>query len=241
MNRTATLTVAGAALVVAGVGLFAGPAFSADDPATSPRTAAATSSAQAPAEVPAEVPAVPTTAKHAAELTKQLAEAKVVPGTFQLTPALITSTAGGQAGPLEFYPIGQSSTEGYKATSVLVDGAGRATLSVFVQSAVKHPECTPANNCVVGKPVPHAGGATSSESTVRGADGTEVLVTRSTSADGKVTLLAGQARLSDGTLVTATVRAEIDEETAGSVATRDSVPLTEEQIVDLVVRPGFRH
>ncbi|MFI6094715.1 hypothetical protein ACIA8G_04135 [Lentzea sp. NPDC051213] len=237
MNRTATLSSAGAALVLTGAALLAGPAFSADDPASnaSPRTVTSSST-----PVPADVPPVPATVGHAAELTQQLAKVKDVLAAYQLTPAVMTGKEGRQAGPLEFYPIGENSAEGYKATTVLADGAGRATLSVYVRSATKPIECTPANNCVMGTPVPHGDGATSSDSTVRAADGTEVLVTRGVSANGKVTLLAAQAKLADGTVVTANVRAEVDAAT-GSVTTRDSVPLSEQQLVDVVVRPGFRH
>jgi len=238
MNKTTALT-AGAALVITGVGLFTGPAFSSDVRVS--HTGSPTATSESRTAPPADVSPVPATLTHAAELTKQLGEAKVVPGEYGISPATIMSGAGQEAGPLEFYPIGQNSADGYKASAVLTDATGRATLSVFVRSATKPVECTPENRCVQGTPVPDAAvAARTSQSTVSRADGATVVVTRGTGTDGQVTSLAAQAQLSDGTVVTAVVRAEIDKPT-GNESTRDSVPLTEEQMADLVTRPGFHH
>lgn len=242
MNRTVALTI-GVGLVLTGVGVFAGPAFSSDDTShAGPQPATSQSS---PAQL-AEVPPVPATVAHAAELTKQLAEAKVVPDGYKIAAAVVTSEAAMHAGPLEFYPIGKNSSEGYKASAVLTDAAGPATLSVFVQSATKSVECTPENQCVQATPVPSSAiAAQITQSTLHRANGTSVLLTRHTGTDGKVTSLAAQTRLANGTVVTAVERAEVEQTTSGTThtaaSTRAGVPLSDEQLADLVAQPAFRY
>lgn len=239
MNKTAALPV-GVALVVIGVAIFTVPAFSSGPGSQITVQAASQHTAtKSPTAPPAEVSPVPTTQAHAAHLTERLAATKVVSAGYKLSAA-----APAKVSPLEFHRIGEDSSAGYKASAVLTDATGQATLSVFVRSASKPHACTPENNCVVATPVPDPPNVPkASESTVDRADGTKVLVTRNTGADGKVTMLAAEARHIDGTVVTAVVRAEVEEMTGKqeTVSTRDSVPLTEEQVIDLAVLPGFHY
>jgi hypothetical protein len=228
MKRTVPLTAGIAALALAGAGVFAGQALSLGDPTPTEMIAVAGQN------VPSEVDAVPTGQDHAAALTAKLTESGVLQGRA-------LSAATPQAGPMVFRPIGATSADGYKATAVLNDDAGKATLTVFVQSAKKQPECTPATNCFWAQPVPGAQTPEVVESEVTGVHGS-VKVTKSVSG-GAVRTLSARTTLADGTVVTAVVRAEVEEfdgdVAARTVSSRAEVPLTEEQIVAVVDRPGF--
>ncbi|ONI80201.1 hypothetical protein ALI22I_43205 [Saccharothrix sp. ALI-22-I] len=186
--------------------------------------------------LPTDVPPVPNTPEHAAELTAKLVAANVIPQGFELT-----RVAGAQAGPMEFYRFGEDSSDGYKATAVVADAKGRATLTMFVQSVSKHPECTPENNCVMGTPV---SGASPVEPSVRYVDGVELTVIRSPEARGPDGLTV-KAHFPDGTVVYAGVRNEVEVMVDGvpiaQPPTRDEVPFTEQQLIDMVVKPGFHY
>jgi hypothetical protein len=232
MKKTAPLTAGLVAVALAGVGVFAGQALSGEKPAPTAVTQVANQS-NAHVGAPAEVAAVTTSQAHAAELTEQLAKANVLAGA-QL------SAATPKAGPLRFYPIGETSVDGYKATAVLTDGKGKSTLSVFVQSAKKPYECKPENNCFIATPAPNPPGVSQpSQATVHRANGSVITVTKS------ARMLSANAKLADGTVVVATIRNEVEtfdgDIPLETVTSRADVPLTEEQIVAVVERPGFHY
>ena len=233
MKKTGPLTVGLAAVALAGAGAFTAHALSGGEPVPAPITqVAAQTGTQAPP--PAEVAAVATGEAHAAELTAKLAGANILPG-HQL------SAVPGSPGPLRFYPIGTTSADGYKATAIIEDAAGKSTLTVFVRSARKQPECTAANNCVVATPVPEAKHLPAlAEDALTRPNGTVVQVSKATTANGRVKMLAANAKLADGTVVTAVVRAEVEKDNE-TVSSRADVPLTQEQILALVERPGFHY
>lgn len=231
MKKTGPLTAGLAALSLAGAGVFAGQALSREE---TPRDVAQIS---AKSDATADVTPVATSDSHAAALTARLRKANVLAG---LDLAGVTPNTP----PMEFRPIGVTSADGYKATAVIKDGSGEATLTVFVQSAKKAPECSPANHCVIARGVdaPHLPAQT--QTTARGAAGAAIKITRA-ATDGKATTLSATTKLADGTVVTAVVRAEVEEydgETGtATVPSRAEVPLSEEQVIALVDRPGYHY
>lgn len=181
--------------------------------------------------LPSAVPPVPVTAEHAAELTAKLSAAGVIPVDYQLSQA-----AGSQAGPLQFYGIGADSSDGYKATAVVDDGTGRSTLTIFVRSVSEPAECTPEGHCTSATPVSAPPVAAP---TTRSVDGADVVVGRDR-ATGGVVMIAVNKLFPDGTVVYATARSWVDD---GSPLDRSpgGVPFTEQQLIDMVGKPGFTY
>lgn len=207
----------------------AGVLVSAQAPSTvEPAAGAMLTTAQ---QAPGAVPPVPVTAEHAAELTAKLSAAGVIPADYRLSQA-----AGAQAGPLQFYGIGADSSDGYKATAVVDDGTGRSTLTVFVRSVSEPPECTPENHCTSATPV-----STPSDAppTTRSVDGAEVVVTR-VRGTGEVAMMAVNKVFPDGTVVHATVRSWVDDGPPLDLSP-GGVPFTEQQLIDVALKPGFTY
>ncbi|WP_158850171.1 hypothetical protein [Saccharothrix deserti] len=223
-------------VLAAGAGVF----LTVNRPSTVESAAGAvlTTTAEPPVVLPTEVPPVPNTPERAVELTAKLAGANVIPGGYRLVEAV-----GAKAGPMQFYRFGEDSSDGYKATAVFEDAKGRVSLTMFVQSASTHPQCTPQNDCVLGTPVSNAN-VPDVVPTVRFVDGVELTVMR-IPAQGQPTSLSVKARFPDGTVVYAGVRNQVEVMVGGSPSTegptRDGVPFTEEQLVDMVLKPGFHY
>ncbi|GAB3003649.1 hypothetical protein [Saccharothrix stipae] len=192
------------------------------------------------AQPPTDVRPVRTTLGHADDLTAALAAADVVPDGFDLV-ATLPDGAAPEVPPLHFRPFGEDTSGGYLASAVFVDAKGRATLTVYVRSATAPEKCTAESRC----PLFTAARATRvGTPTVTSVDGVEVAVARDHDT-GLPGMVSATARLPDGTVVQATIITEVTVLSQGvpypEPATRDSVPLTERQLVDLVTKPGFRY
>ncbi|MEU4448771.1 hypothetical protein AB0K14_14590 [Actinosynnema sp. NPDC050801] len=208
---------------------------------TSSTVASASSAAPTTAvQPPTDVRPVRTTLGHADELTAALAAADVIPDGLDLVATLPDGTAP-EVPPLHFRPFGEDTSGGYLASAVVVDAKGRATLTVYVRSATAPDKCTAESRCPI---FAAARAANLGQSTVTSVDGVEVAVARD-HGTGLPGMVSVTAHLPDGTVVKATVVTEVTVLSQGvpypEPATRDSVPLTERQLIDLVKKPGFRY
>lgn len=187
--------------------------------------------------VPTDVPAVPTTPGHAAELTARLAAADVVPDGFEILPAL----SDWNAPPLRFTAFGPDTSGGYWASAVFSDAKGRVTLTLHVRSATTPEKCTVESRCMRFTAL---NGPFFGRPTVRTVDGVEVRVARDlgTGLPGNV---SAEARFPDGTIVEVAVVNQTMVVDHGSrynrSSTRDSVPFTEQQLIEMIKKPGFSY
>ncbi|KOX27571.1 hypothetical protein ADK67_14370 [Saccharothrix sp. NRRL B-16348] len=187
--------------------------------------------------VPTDVPAVPTTPGHAAELTARLAAADVVPDGFEVLPTL----SDWNAPPLRFTAFGSDTSGGYRASAVFSDAKGRVTLTLHVRSVTTPEKCTVESRCMRFTAV---NGPFFDRPTVRTVDGVEVRVARDlgTGLPGNV---SAEARFPDGTLVEVAVVNQTTVVDHGSLynrsSTRDSVPFTERQLIEMIKKPGFSY
>lgn len=108
---------------------------------TTPAPTSTTPSDLAPAgpELPltTTAPALVTNERHAAELTKALTGARILPGDFTVSPAEPNSK------PLEFRFNGR----GYWTTAQLSDGGGHGILTITVTPGGSPPKCPPHPSC----------------------------------------------------------------------------------------------
>jgi hypothetical protein len=184
---------------------------------------------------PTDVPPAPTTPGHAAELTARLAAADVVPDGFEILPVVSERNEP----PLRFSAHGPDTSGGYLASAVFSDAEGSVTLALYVRSATAPENCTVESGCVRFTAM---NGPFFDQPAVKSVDGVEVEVARDlgTGLPGRV---SAEARFPDGTVVEVTVTNQTTVMDHGSPytrpTTRDSVPFTERQLVDLVTKPGF--
>ncbi|MEU4767271.1 hypothetical protein AB0H12_28840 [Actinosynnema sp. NPDC023794] len=186
---------------------------------------------------PTDVPAVPTTPGHAAELTARLAAADVIPDGFEILPA----HSDWSAPPLRFTAFGPDTSGGYLASAVFSDAEGSVTLRLYVRSVTEPEKCTVESRCMrftaLNGPFFHP-------PTVKSVDGVEVRVARDlgTGLPGEV---SAEARFPDGTVVDVTVTNQTTVRDDGSLyiqpSTRDGVPFTEQQLIDMISKPGFTY
>jgi hypothetical protein len=187
--------------------------------------------------VPTDVPAVPTTSGHSAELTARLAAADVVPDGFEVLPA----HSDWSAPPLQFTAFGSDTSGGYLASAVFSDAEGSVTLRLYVRSVTAPEKCTVESRCMLFTAM---NGPFFHPPTVKSVDGVEVRVARDlgTGLPGEV---SAEARFPDGTVVDVTVTNQTTVRDHGSVyiqpSTRDSVPFTEQELIDMISKPGFTY
>ncbi|MET9628314.1 hypothetical protein ABZX92_12700 [Lentzea sp. NPDC006480] len=181
--------------------------------------------------------AIATTQAHADELTEQLARTV----RYRLPDERLSSVSP-RTRPLAFFSLGETSEDGYQAAAVLNDAEGASTLTVFVRSTDKHTECVLVLDCQV--PLKSAGQPEIEETSIIGTTGSTINLT-TTSIDGKVKMLSARSTFPDGTTVSAVLRAQITTGDLGNgieiKPSRSEVPVTADQFVAMVDRPGFHY
>lgn len=212
----------------------AGVLMSVQAPSTVESAASATLTTTTRQALPGAVPPVPVTVEHAAELTAKLSTAGVIPAGYRLSRA-----AGSPAGPLQFYGIGEDSSDGYKATAVVEDGKGWATLTISVRSVSEAPECGSENPCTSAIPVSTPPIAPPTTRPVEGVD-IRVVANLVDRGSGEVAMMTASKLFPDGTVVEAVVQSWVDDGPPLDVSP-GGVLLTEQQLADMVGKPGFTY
>ena len=173
---------------------------------------------------------------HAGVLTEKLATANVIPAGFEIT----TTVSDADFPPLHFHGDPHSGVGGYRAGAVFTDAAGAATLTLRVRQANSPEECRSAgDSCLRDDAALVSPRDLPILTTV---DGVQVRRENHFRTDLPGLISVG-TQFPDGTVVSATIRTEIEFEFDGNrwfgASGRDRVPFTERQLVDLVTKPGF--